>query len=157
MSAYKTYYNVEGKVKKFDSIMLDKFDVPARNKVKEILGSFVEDNENILAQDLIIKSNKCKYKYLELQVCTHWVNEKFPYNKIYIYARKIRYGDDTLFMTLSRDLKWGFLFDTTIIKKEEHKPRRFKKYSREFVYDIPWHCVVPINMETLDVLTFELL
>lgn len=157
MSKLKEYYGVQGKVKCFDDNLLQKFDVPARDKVKEVLGEFVADNPDQFGQDLLFTSNKCKYKYLELQVCAQWVNEKYPYDKLYIYARKIKYDKDTLFMTLSRNLKWGYLFDTQKIKKEENTPRRFKKYSREFVYDIPWHHSVPITMDTLDEFTFELI
>lgn len=39
----------------------------------------------------------------------------------------------------------GYLFDTT--KLDKNKPRRFKKYSREFVYDIPWNQVMLVHME----------
>jgi hypothetical protein len=157
MSKYKVYPGVKGKVQCFSEELLKKFDEPARKKVKEVLGSFVIDNPNPYGQDLIIKSDKCKYKYLELQVCNQWVNEPYPYDKVYIYARKIRYNSNTLFLTLSRDLKWGYLFDTIELKKNNVQPRRFKKYSREFVYDIPWHRLTKVYMNTIDVLTFELL
>lgn len=157
MSKLKEYNGIQGKVKCFDEELLKKFDFPARNKIKQIMGSFVADNPEEHGQDLLITSNNCKYKYLELQVCAQWVNEKYPYDKLFIYARKIKYNSDTLFMTLSRNLKWGYLFDTYKIKKEKVNPRRFKKYSREFVYDIPWCHTVPVSIDNLDELTFELL
>ena len=37
----------------------------------------VKDNPNIYKQDLIILDKNSKYKYLELQVDTKWINKKF--------------------------------------------------------------------------------
>ena len=157
MGKYKIYPGVKGKVQQFNEELLKKFDEPARKKVKEVLGDFVIDNPDPYAQDMIIKSDNCKYKYLELQVCNQWITEPYPYARVYIYARKIKYDNDTLFLTLSKNMQWGYLFDTSEIKKYDIQPRRFKKYSREFVYDIPWHRVTKVYMKTLDTLTFELL
>lgn len=157
MSKLKDYYGIEGKTKAFDEYLLNKYDAPAKEKVKCALGNFVIDNPDIYSQDLIITSDKCRYKYLELQVCTQWIGDKYPHDKVFIYARKIKYGADTLFLTLNRHMTKGFLFDTTKIKKENIKPRRLKKYSREYVYDIPWNQIIPIYLDNIDILTFELL
>lgn len=133
-----------GRHTKFDQYLHDKFDIPAREKVKSVLGDIVKDNPNIYQQDLIITSKHCKYKYLEIQVINQWIENHFPYKNVYIYERKAKYNNDTLFLTLNRNLTNGYLFDRKSI--ENIKPRRFKKWSREFVYDIPWHRILPIDM-----------
>ena len=145
---YIKYDSVPGLCKRFDKNLLDKFDAPARAKIKEILGEFVQDNPNIYEQDLIIVSPTCKYKFLELQVCTNWINQKFPYDYVYLYARKARYGKDTIFMTINRFLSRAYLFDYASI--EGIKPKRIKKYSRTFVYHIPWRKALYVDLELLD-------
>lgn len=154
LSKYVRNKNIKGKHKKFDYQLHYKYDVPARNKVKEVLGDFVKDNPDEYQQDMIITSPTCRYKYLEIQVVSRWIGERYPYNTVYIYERKAKYGEDTLFLTLNRDLTKGFIFDNTSIKGTN--PRRFKKYSREFVYDIPWCNVMTIYMSQLDKETVEL-
>lgn len=142
------YFRPKGKIRAFDEELYKKYDIPARKIIKEILKDFVEENPNKYGADMIIKSNKkCKYKYLELQVCTQWINEKFPHKYIYIWERKGRYNDDTLFFTLNRDMTMGYLFDISKINKE--KPRRFRKYNRQFVYDIPWNQVMLVYCKYL--------
>ena len=153
-SKYFNNKKIKGKHKKFDYDLHIKYDVPARDKIKEILGNFVKDNPDTYQQDLIITSPTCKYKYIELQVVSRWFGESYPYDTVYIYERKAKYGSDTLFLTLNRNLTKGFLFDTKNIK--EAKPRRFKKYSREYVYDIPWNQIMTIFTSQLDKETIEM-
>jgi hypothetical protein len=145
--------NLFGKHKKFDQKLYVKYDIPARKKIKDRLGSFVEDNPNKFEQDFIINSEKCKYKFLEIQVCSNWVNEKYPYKNIYIYETKARFDDSTLFLTLNRFLTRGYIFDAESFKNS--KPHRLKKYSRYFVYDIPWNKVIYVNIDNMDKETFE--
>lgn len=145
---YSKIDGVVGYHKKFDEGLLIKYDFPARDKIKKILGDFVSENPNKYEQDLLINSPTCKYKYLELQVCSNWVNEKFPHPNVYIYARKAKYGRDTLFLTLNRFLTRGYIFDGQ--SHEGVKPKRFKKYSRQFIYEIPWNRVMPVVLEFLD-------
>lgn len=151
---YNNRSNVVGLVRKFDEKLFNRYDIPARDKIKSVL-SFVTDNPNPLKQDLVINLNTCKYRYLELQVCSTWVNEKYPHKNVFIYSRKINYPSDTLFLTLNKNLKYGFLFDTVNVNR--NKPKRLKKYSREFVYNIPWADIVQVSIDNLDQLTFELL
>jgi hypothetical protein len=152
-SKYIRNTSLKGKHKKFSSVLHDKFDEPARKKIKDILGDFVEDNPNPYKQDLIITSSGCKYKYLELQVINQWIGERYPYKTVYIYERKAIYKDDTLFLTLNKNLTKGFLFDKKSI--EGKKPRRFKKWSQEFVYDIPWQKILTIYTSSLDKETIQ--
>lgn len=151
MKQWVSMPNVIGKVKSFSKDLYKKYDEPARKKVKEILGDFIIDNPNIYQQDFIINSDKIKYKYLEIQVCSDWIN-KYPYDKIFVYARKLKYSDDTLFLTISKNLKYGYLFKFENIK--EAKPKRKKKYSREFIYEIPIENALHVYIDYLDTLTF---
>ena len=155
MSKLTQYYGVKGMVKRFDNKLLDKYDLPARNILKQILGNLVIDNPNQYQQDFIITSDNCKYKYLELQVCSSWINIDYPHKNVFIYARKFKYGNDTLFLTFNKSLSLGYLFDLSSIR--DSKPHRLRKYSREFVYDIPWTEVIKVYINNIDELTFELL
>ena len=155
MGNLKKLPNVIGKVTKFNHKLYEKYDIPARDKIKSILGNYVYEHPNELSQDMIINSDNCKYRYLELQVCATWINKDYPYSTVFLYARKLKYNSDTLFLTLNKKLKYGYLFDTTGVDRT--KPRRLKKYSREFVYDIPWEDVVYVSIDDMDTLCFELL
>jgi hypothetical protein len=136
-----------GKHSVFDKVMFEKYDVPARDIIKKKLDGFVIDNPDIYLQDLIITEDNYKYKYIELQVCTKWVSTKFPFDNVYVYERKGRYASDTLFITLDKFFTRGVIFDADSFKN--CKPHRIKKYSREFVYDIPWNKILPFVMEEL--------
>lgn len=144
-----------GSHRRFNEQMYNKYDIPAREKIKQILGDFVNDNPDIYSQDLIINSTTCKYKYLEIQVCINWINsdDVYPYPNINIYERKTHYSDDTLFLTLNKNLTCGYLFDAKSFKGS--KPRRLKKYSREFVCDIPWNKIMKVYIKHLDQETIE--
>lgn len=139
---------------KFNEKLYNKYDLPARKRLKEILGDYIQEHPNKYKQDFVINSKTCKYKYLEVQVCSKWVNEIYPMKTVWVYARKKVYSDDTLFLTLSKNLKYGFIFDAKSLK--DSKERRLKKYSREFVYDIPWHRVMKVYIDILDKETIEL-
>ena len=141
-------------IAKFNKYLHDKYDIPARNKLKEVLGDFICEHPNKYKQDFIINSPTCKYKYLEVQVCSNWINELYPMDTLWVYARKSIYGEDTMFLTLSNNLKYGYIFDADSFKNIT--PRRLKKYSREFVYDIPWNKVMKVFMNCLDKETIEL-
>lgn len=150
MSKYIYDPNLVGKHSRFNKELCDKYDLPAREKIIKVLGEdFVKNNPDDKKQDLIIISNKegFKYKYIELQVCTNWTSDKFPYPNVYIYERKKIYGNDTLFITLNRNMTKGFLFDGD--SYDINLPQRLKKYSREYIYPIKWSKVMPIIIDTL--------
>jgi hypothetical protein len=137
MSKYIYDSRLKGKHSCFNNKLYEKYDLPAREKIKQVFGDFVKDNPDPYKQDLIITDEKFKYRYIELQVCTAWINDKFPYDHLYIYERKNIYGKDTLFITLDKYLTRGYIFDGE--SYDYDKPQRIKKYSREFIYKIPWH------------------
>ena len=140
MSKYIYDTRLKGKHSCFDKKLYEKYDLPAREIIKKALGEFVKDNPDPYRQDLVITDKDFKYKYIELQVCTNWINDQFPYKNVYIYERKNIYGADTLFITLDKHMTQGYVFDGE--SYDFNKPKRLKKYSREFVYDIPWHRVM---------------
>jgi hypothetical protein len=148
MGKYIENTSLVGKHKAFNIEQFEKYDPPAREKIKQALGDFIEDNPDIYKQDFVVKDPEFKYKYIEIQVCAGWIDE-YPHDKVYIYERKYQYEDDTLFITLNKTLTKGFIFDKSGFKNT--KPRRIKKYSREFVYDIPWNKIMPINLAEFDV------
>lgn len=154
MSKYIYNPNLKGKHRAFNQTMFDKYDVPARKLVKELLGDFVQDNPDEYKQDLIITDKECKYRYLEIQVCINWIEDKFPYNFSYLHERKKCYGTDTLFMTLSRDMSQCHLFDTKGLDKMNL--HRIKPYSREYIYDIPWYRVLVVQKEEINPETIKL-
>ena len=141
-----------GKIKKFDEKLYNKYDQPARKIIQEKLKENIEDNPDIYGEDMIIKNENCKYKYLELQVCCNWISDKFPYQKPFVYARKKLFSDDTLFIIFNKNFTTGLLFDKKSLSAEA---RRVKKYSRYYVYDIPWHRILRINIEDLNIETIN--
>jgi hypothetical protein len=142
-----TTKKVVGKIKKFDKKLYDKYDIPARNIVKEKLMEYVSDNPNVYAEDLLLNIPDLKYKFLELQVCTKWIEEKFPYDKPFVYSRKNNFSDSTLFLILNKNMTRGLLFDKASLLKT---PRRLKKFSRFFVYEVPWNRILNINIDDLN-------
>jgi hypothetical protein len=145
--------NVIGKIKKFNKKLYEKYDIPARNIMKDKLKDLIEDNPDIYGVDMILKIPDCKYKYLELQVCTNWINDKYPYQNPFIYARKYNFDEKTLYLILDRHMTQGLLFNK---KSIIDKPKRLKKYSRYFIYEIPWHRILNIYMDNFDCETIKL-
>lgn len=125
-----------GKHPKFNQQLFNKYDIPARKKIKDQLGDFVEENPDIYKQDFVITDPTCKYKFIEVQVCPSWKNGIYPYKRPFIHARKSVYGDDTLFITLNYEMDQVFMFCSK--SAINCKPRRMKKWSREYVYDVEW-------------------
>jgi hypothetical protein len=136
-----------GKHKAFDKLLYEKYDVKARARVKAAFGDDVKDHDDKYAQDFIICNPKCGYKYLEIQVCRNWRDEKYPYESVSIFTRKSGYGNDTLFLTLNWDLTMGYLFDLRDVDMEN--PKRLKPRSREFIYEIPWRRCMRIYLHTI--------
>lgn len=142
---------MRGVIKEFDEDLYNKYDIPARNLVKEKLGVYVRDNPDIYAQDLILDipaELNCKYKYIELQVCASWIGESYPYSCPFIYERKAGYSFNTLFIIFNRNFTRGLLFDRAAVN---NVPRRARKYSKYYVYDINWGNVVQFYTEHFNI------
>ena len=145
-----------GKIKKFDEKLYNKYDIPAREILKNKLGDKIKDNPDIYAEDMIIDDIDCKYKFLEIQACADWIGEKYPHNKPFVFERKGHFDDKTLFILFDKHLTKALLFAKTSLEKI---PVRTKKYSRYYKYEVPWNKVVTVYMENFsieDVYLFQL-
>ena len=145
-----------GKIKKFDEKLYNKYDIPAREILKNKLGDKIKDNPDIYAEDMIIDDIDCKYKFLEIQACADWIGEKYPHNKPFVFERKGHFDDKTLFILFDKHLTKALLFAKTSL---ETIPVRTKKYSRYYKYEVPWNKVITVHMENFsieDVYLFQL-
>ena len=145
-----------GKIKKFDEKLYNKYDIPAREILKNKLGDKIKDNPDIYAEDMIIDDIDCKYKFLEIQACAEWIGEKYPHNKPFVFERKGHFDDKTLFILFDKHLTKALLFAKTSLEKI---PVRTKKYSRYYKYEVPWNKVVTVHMENFsieDIYLFQL-
>jgi hypothetical protein len=149
----RTISGVPGKVAKFSQKLHDKYDIEGRNMVKQYLKDDVIDNPDIYGVDMILTKPDFPYKFIEVQVYANWQTDEFPYSKPYIYARKMRYGNDTLFVAYNRNFTKLLMFGRS---KIIDKPERLKKYDREFVHYVNWNNVFKINAEDLSMDTIEL-
>ena len=144
----KKYVVLKGKIKKFDQKLYDKYDIPARDIIKKRLGNLVRDNPDIYAEDLILEDKECRYKFIELQVCAGWINDKYPHRLPFVYERKGHFSKDTLYIILNRNMTQGLLFDKESLNTT---PVRIKKYSRTFIYQVPWRNVLPFCIDNFDI------
>jgi len=130
---------VSGSVKKFDDKLHSKFDIEAREMLKNILGSNIKDNDDIYGEDMIFDvqntPKKFPYKYLEVQVFSQWSEDKFPYIFPFVYSRKMRFSQSTLFVTFNKYLSEVIIFSRSSLSEE---PSKLKKYDRENVNYVPW-------------------
>lgn len=137
--SYRKIAGVPGKVTKFDEKLHEKYDIPAREMIKNILGDLVKENEDIYGEDLIFTKEKFPYKYLEVQVFSKWETDSFPYKYPFVYSRKMRFSDDTLFVTFNKHYTEFVMFGKKCIDKNES---RLRKYSRECVNFVSWNKAV---------------
>lgn len=142
------YAGVSGKTKKFDQNLCNKYDIEARNTVKYILKDAVKDNENIYGEDLIFTTDKVPFKYLELQVESSWNTENFPYLYPFVYARKMKFSNDTLFIIFNKEMTELLMFSKCSIDKE---PSKLKKYARENVHYVSWNKTLRIQTPNLSI------
>lgn len=146
---------ITGSVKKFDKKLHTKFDIEARNMLKNILGDDISDNEDIYGEDMIftIQNNlhptkKFPFKYLEVQVFSQWSENNFPYNYPFVYARKMRFSDSTLFVTFNKFLSEVIIFSRNSIDKN---PSKLKKYDRECVHYVSWNKAMKLKTNELTI------
>ncbi len=138
---------MKGTIKKFDKKLFDKYDTPAREIIKNKIGIEIIDNPDIYGADMIIQIPKCKYEYLELQVCATWTEDRYPHVNPYVYERKGHFSEKTLYLIFNKAMTRALLFDK---KSLMPNPRRVQKYSRSYVYDVYWHRVFPVEIEDFD-------
>lgn len=138
---YKKINGISGNVAKFDQNAFNKYDVEARRVIKNMLGDCVDDNPNTYGEDMIFTNKKFPYKYLELQVCALW-EDKYPFTYPFVYARKMKFSGDTLFMTFNKYFSQIIMFERNSIS---NTPSRLKKYDRELVHYVAWGKITQIN------------
>ncbi len=139
---------VAGKVKKFDEKLHSKYDIGARQMLKNVLGDAIIDNENIYGEDMIFTLNPFPYTYLEVQVLSNWSTSQFPYSFPFVYARKMLFAKSTLFVTFNK-----YFTEVIIFGKEsiDQKPSRLKKYDRECVHFVSWHKAMRLTTNNLTI------
>lgn len=148
-TGYIELEGINGKCRKFNKDLFEKYDVSARKIVFEKLGNIIiKDNPNKYGEDLCVITKDIPYKYIEIQVYASWKEEKFPHKKPYIHARKTRFSNKTLFICFSNDFTQVILFSKYYV---HDTPSRLKKYDRELVHFIEWKNVYLIPTEKLSI------
>ncbi len=127
-----------GKIKKFDKKLFDKYDTPAREIIKNKFGDSIIDNSDIYGEDMIFVNKDIKYKFLEIQVCAEWINNKYPHELPFVFERKGHFADETLFILFDKNFIRGMIFGKQQLEKT---PVRTKKYSRHYKYNVQLHKV----------------
>lgn len=145
---FKNNNGMTGKIKVFDQALCDKYDKKSRVIIKQILGDYVDDNPDKYGEDMIVISDEIPYGFIELQVYGRWVEDKFPYDSPFIYERKLRFRDTTLFICFNANYDKLIMFARESVHPKKY---RIKKYSKEFIYYVPWHKALTIKTNALNV------
>ena len=146
-SHYKTSLpGMTGKVKVFDKNLSNKYDVKARQIIRDLLGKGVMDNPKTYGEDILVLTDQIPYGYIELQVYGKWTDDKFPKPMPYIYERKMKFNPNTLFICFNASFEKAIIFSKSCINEKKHRP---KKYSREFIHYVPWHKTMTIDVSKL--------
>lgn len=142
----KTMHGVSGKVAQFSKKLFDKYDIEARETLKNVLGDAIRDNEDKYGEDMIFNIKPFPYKYLEVQVYSKWDASDFPYTFPFVYARKMRFSKKTLFVTFNK-----FFTEMVIFGREaiSNTPSKLKKYDRENVHFVSWGKVMRFTTDKL--------
>ena len=147
-SKFKKMNGMVGKIKVFDQNLSDIYDIRPRIIVKNKLGDIVNDNPNKYAEDMIVLSKKIPYDYIELQVYGKWKENIFPYESPYIYERKLKFCDSTLFICFNASYDKIIIFSRTSVHPKRY---RDKKYSREYIHYIPWSKALTMDTDKLSI------
>ena len=137
---------VTGLVPAFNKKLLDKYDVEARQMLKNVLGDSIVDNENKYGEDMVFTIKPFPFKFLEVQVYSKWDGKDFPYKLPFIYARKMKFSKETLFVTFNKYLSEMIIFGRECVLD---KPSKLKKYDRENVHYVPWGKAMRITTDKL--------
>jgi hypothetical protein len=148
---YRKYKHpdIKGKVVVFDQVKHDKYDIEARNVLKIYLKDDIKDNENIYGEDMIFTRENFPYKYLEVQVHGYWEKD-FPYVCPFVYERKMKFDNSTLFICFNKYYSELIMFDRESICKTSSK---LKKYDRENVHFVSWSKVMRLKTINLNINT----
>lgn len=145
---YKKMTGMMGKIKRFDQGLSDTFDTKSREIIKKILGGYVDDNPNKYGEDMIVIDKTIPYDYIELQVYGKWIGKQFPYDMPFVYERKLKFCDRTLFICFNSKYDELIMFSRTSIHPKKY---RVKKYSREMMCYVPWNRAMRTNTNDLTI------
>lgn len=143
---FKKMNGMVGKIKVFDQQLSNRYDERSRIVVKSKLGSAVHDNPDKYAEDMIVVTNDIPYGYIELQVYGKWTDETFPYDSPFIYERKLKFCETTLFICFNASYDKIIMFSRMSVHPKRY---RAKKYSREFIYYVPWSKALVFDTDKL--------
>lgn len=135
---------VKGKLKHFDKKLYDLYDKQARAELKRHLGSGITDNPDPYGEDMIVDTDLIPYTYIEVQVYGTWDNI-FPYDEPYIYERKMRFDDNTLFVCFNSKYTKAIIFDKTSISL-----KKYRANTCEYVHHVPWEKALLIDASDLN-------
>lgn len=145
---FKKIDGMVGKIKIFDQELSDRYDKRSRVIVKSKLGPAVRNNPDKYAEDMIVVTKRIPYGYIELQVYGKWTEDKFPYDSPFIYERKLKFCETTLFICFNASYDKLVMFSRTSVHPKRY---RVKKYSREFIHYVPWSKAITLDTDKLSI------
>jgi hypothetical protein len=143
---FKRSPSLEGYIKVFEPKLLEKYDKKCRLIIKTKLGDCAIDNPNIYAEDLIVTNNDIPYEYIELQVYGQWKGKNDLYFTPFVFERKMKMSDLTLFICFSADYKRVVMFSKKTLTKLRYK---ILKYPYEMVHYVISGCAMFLNIDDL--------
>jgi hypothetical protein len=141
---------MKGKLKRFDLALSNRYDLRARDVIKACLGDGIIDNPSIYGEDMLVLTNRIPYGYIELQVYGTW-KDRFPYPAPYVFERKMRFNDNTLFICFNAKFDQALLFSKQCISDKKVVSER---YSEEYIHYVPWRNVIKVDISKL---TYDLI
>jgi hypothetical protein len=145
---FKKMKGMVGKIKVFDQELSDRYDKRSRVIIKSKLGPAVKNNPDKYGEDMIVVTDRIPYEYIELQVYGMWIDDTFPYESPFVYERKLKFRDTTLFICFNASYDKVVMFSRTAIHSKRY---RIKKYSREYVHYVPWFKAIILDTDKLSV------
>lgn len=145
---FKKINGMVGKIKVFDQELSDRYDKRSRIIVKSKLGPAVTNNPDKYAEDMIVVTKRIPYGYIELQVYGKWTEDVFPYDSPFVYERKLKFCETTLFICFNASYDKLVMFSRTAIHPKRY---RVKKYSREFIHYVPWSKAITLDTDKLSI------
>lgn len=135
-----------GKLKKFNATLSKKYDKKARDIIKSCLKDGVMDNPSTYGEDMLVITNRIPYGYIELQVYGKWI-DKFPYPAPFVFERKMRFDNDTLFVCFNASFDQVLIFSKRCICNQKV---RSETYFDEYIHYVPWRNVIQSKVEKLN-------
>lgn len=137
------------KIKIFDQNMKEYYEKIPRKLLKKCLGSNIIDNENIFGEDMIVLNDRLRIDFIEIQVYGKWKNE-FPYDKPFIFERKLKLDDNTLFICFNYDYTKIIMFEKNDLSEKTKHPT----YD-ENIINVEWKDVYELNSDELNMQFLE--